>query len=123
MIRKHGDKDIWCPNPAILSQQIYDFKNRMRAGVDCLYNFLHTDTFEFDPSYSMPLKDFKDLYSLFRKSNGENRCKWNEDHYQATFQEKGLKVHSLTKDINGKQYTGQFVFGLQTKQHDQEDDN
>lgn len=121
-VRKDGDKDIWCPKPALLSQQIYDFKYNMRAGVDCLFNFLNAGNFEFDPQYDMPLKDFKELYSLFRKSNGEEKCKWNKDHYHATFQERGIKISKKTKDINGKSFTGEFVIGLQAKRDEQDDD-
>ena len=121
-IRKYGDKDIWCSNPAFLSQQIYDFKYNMRNRVDCLFNFLDSGNFEFDPQYHMPLKDFKDLYSLFRKSNGEEKCKWNKDHYSATFQERGLSISKKTTEINGKSFSGEFVIGLQNKQDDQYDD-
>lgn len=95
-----------------LPEQMYRFLVDYREGIDLLFAFLQCGPFEFDNRYDMRLKDFKELYALFRKSNGEEKCKWIKDHYHATFQERGLKIVKKTKERNGEYFTGEFVIGL-----------
>jgi hypothetical protein len=112
-VREHGDKDIWCPSPALLSQQIYDFKMSMRQGVDCLFRFIKSGVFEFHLSYYMSLADFKTMYYLYRKDNNEDRVKWNKDHYHAVFQEIGINIQKKTLQNENRQVTQEYVVGLQ----------
>lgn len=121
-IRQHGDKDIWSSTPNILPQQIYDFKNNMRSSVDCLYNFLKGPGFEFNDSYQMPVADFKELYAVHRKANGEEKCRWNREHYASTFQELGISViRGTMTSANGKTHTGEIIVGIQAKAEEEAD--
>jgi len=95
-VRKNGDKDIWCPAPSLLPQQIYDFKTNMRLRVDPLYCFLQSGVFDFDEEHQMSVSDFKEAYTAFRKENGLGGCKWNSDHYASIFTEIGIV---LQKDM------------------------
>lgn len=101
-VRNFGHKDIWSQTPKLLPDQIYDFKNNMRRAVDCLYNFLHTERFEYHPTYRMVLKDFKEMYSTFRRENGEDKCKWGPQHYGECFQTLGISIEKEDAMVNGK---------------------
>tara|TARA_B100000945_G_scaffold321579_1_gene337219 strand:- start:3223 stop:5169 length:1947 start_codon:yes stop_codon:yes gene_type:complete len=108
-IRANGNKDIWSSTPNLLPQQIYDFKNNMRSSVDCLFNFLNSPTFEFDPEFSMPVADFKELYAAHRKANGEEKCRWNKEHFSSTFAELGIfvtKAQTTTGKRNSEMIKG-----------------
>jgi len=121
-IRDHGDKDIWSSTPNLLPQQIYDFKNNMRSSVDCLYNFLKGPGFEYDDSYQMSVSDFKELYAVHRKANGEDKCRWNREHYHSTFQEIGIHVvRGTITTANGKTHTGDIIIGIQPKAEEEMD--
>lgn len=114
MIRKHGDKDIWCDSPCIVSQQIMEFKDSMRNTIDCLYNFISDACrFDHDTSNSMPLSDFKELYQAFRRENNEDRVRWNKDHFRTTFNEFGLKIKKGVVDLgNGNAKQAEIITGI-----------
>lgn len=119
-VREHGDKDIWCAKPALLSQQIYDFKVNMRSGVDVLFKYINSGIFEFDAEFEMEMDVFKSEYSAYRKENNEEKVRWNRDHYHATFQEKGVAV--VKKDIphgdGTRVISKQMLTGIRRKEED-----
>jgi len=112
-IRKYGDKDIWSSTPNILPQQIWDFKINMRSSVDCLYNFITSPSFDVDPSYEIPERQFLELYNAHRKASNEGRIKWNREHYLSTFYELGLDIIvKETTTANGKKETLRIITGV-----------
>ena len=48
-----------------------------------------------------------------------DKIKWSKDHYQSTFEEKGLVVQRDTKDYGGTRISVPFVIGIQKKVEDE----
>ena len=49
----------------------------------------------------MPLKSFKELYSMFLKDNNEKRVRWTPDHYKANFDDMNIKIERRQITLNG----------------------
>ena len=89
--REFGNTDIW-DIPA-LPEQIMEFRATMRASVDCLFSFVKDETtFRFHPTFFMPMKDFRDMYTEYRKELGYTTQIWKKEVYTQVFQGIGLII-------------------------------
>ena len=95
-------KDV---DPALLLQLRSCSKETLSVMASCKLLQLtdaHSGRFEYDASLYMPLEDFKNLYSEYRKQNGyDKEVKWTKDHYDTVFQETGVVIKSDTLEYGG----------------------
>jgi hypothetical protein len=110
---EHGNLDIWAPN--VVGPQINKWRSEVKESSDLLHAFVNSGSFDTDPSLYMPLDDFKEIYSQYRKQNGHNQVKWSKDHYDTVFQDAGLFVVNDTREYGGIRKTQLFISGMDLK--------
>lgn len=119
VLHKHGNKDIWAPG--VLGPQIHAWRDAVKKSTDALHAFLSSGSFQIGNGLSMPLDDFKQAYTDYRKENGFDKVKWTREHYDAVFQDIGVAIKKDTKEYNGSKRTGNFVVGLDLKNDEMTD--
>ena len=110
MALEHGHEDIEAPG--LMPDQVREFMKAFESAIDPLTSFLDCGRFIFDPSFFMPLDEFKREYFEFRKSNGHSTIGWTKDHYQSTFQSWELSTVRRTLEYCGNKRCTDWVVGL-----------
>lgn len=107
---EHGKKDLEASN--VLPVQIRGFINDMTSQIDPLKSFVGSDTFLLSPDTYMPVEEFKKLYADWRKSNGFSIQPWLPEHYDHTFQVKGISMGNARLTYLGEELHAPFLFGI-----------
>lgn len=116
VLHKYGDKDIWAGG--VLGPQIHAWRDAVKKSTDALHAFLTAGYFDVANNLAMPLDNFKQAYTDYRKENGFDKVKWTREHYDAVFQDMGLYVKKDKRDYDGTTRTGNFIFGVDFKNDD-----
>ncbi len=117
----HGNVDIWAPG--VVGTQIAKWRNEVKESSDLLHAFVNSGTFEFDAAMFMPLDDFKQIYTEFRKQSGHDKVKWTKDHYDTVFQDVGVFIVNDTREYGGARKTQLFISGMDLKSQQTIDDD
>jgi hypothetical protein len=72
----------------------------------------------------MPLEDFKKDYFEFRRGGGHDKVRWNSEHFDAVFQELGLRLASDSREYpkgsTNAKVQKQWIMGLDVRIDDEE---
>ena len=120
-LRKHGSNDIWAKG--VLGKQLTDWRNAVKLSSDQLFSFISSGRFVFAVDKYMPLDDFKQEYFEFRRAGGVDKIKWNKEHYDSCFQEKGMEVltgtHEYPAGSGNPKVTKKFIHGIDLRGEDE----
>jgi hypothetical protein len=109
----YGNKDLMASG--ILPEQIHGFINDMTSQIDPFKAFVGSEEFVVAPTAYMPVDEFKRMYADWRKANGFSVQPWVPEHYDHTFQVKGITISNTRMTYLGEEMHAPFLFGIGLK--------
>lgn len=108
MVSQHADHNIW----EILPPCFATTREMLKEITNPLLSCIKSNLFKQDPSFFMPLSDFKDMYQDFRRQRGLPPQRWVREHWQATFQDEKLSIERRQREQNSTKSTTDCVVGI-----------
>lgn len=110
----HSTQDVW--SASVFPPMMHSLRQTLREITTPLLSCIMSDAFRRDPSFFMPLSNFKDMYQEYRRRRGMLTQRWVREHWQATFQDMGLTIDRSPREYQGERKNAEWVCGIDTVQ-------
>ena len=116
-LRKHGNLDIW--DKGVLGEQLKKWREAVKLESDPMFAFLMSDFVELDPYYYITFKDFKELFTEYRRINAHDKGSLSRSAYEKNFLDTGLYTSKKELEYppnSGVNVHAEFVMGCRRSQ-------
>lgn len=108
---QYGTRDLWAAG--VFPPSMHSLRQTLREITTPLLSCIMSDSFRRDPSFFMPLSNFKDMYQEYRRRRGLPTQRWMREHWQATFQDMSLTIDRGAREYQGTRNT-EWLCGIDT---------
>jgi hypothetical protein len=116
-LRKHGNLDIW--EKGVLGEQLKKWREAVKLESDPMFAFLMSEFIELDPYYYISFKDFKELFTEYRRINAHDKGSLSRSAYEKNFLDTGLSTKKMELEYppnSGVKLNAEFVIGCRRRQ-------